>query len=338
MIKPAGAACNLACEYCYYLAKALLYPHGTFRMTDETLEAVTSAYLQAHPGPEVVFGWQGGEPLSMSIDFFRHAVELQARYARPDQRVLNALQTNATLVTEKWARLFAEHHFLVGVSLDGPAELHDRYRRRPGGAGTHARVVEGLQILQHHGVECNALVTVNRANAEHPLAVYDHLLGLGLRHLQFIPIVERQSSDTRKVTPWSVRPEPYGQFLCAIFDAWARAHVGEVFIQIFESALSVWAGGPPTLCVFAPTCGRALAVEHTGDLYACDHFVGFHHCRGAVAPDALAALVDSPVQRAFGEAKAALSATCRACRVRHLCHGDCPKHRLRIAEDGAPLS
>ncbi len=340
MLKPAGAACNLACEYCYYSAKTALYPGGRFRMSEETLEAATAAYLRDNSASEVTFGWQGGEALLMGIDFFRRAVALQARHARSGQRALNVLQTNATLVTMEWADFFAEQGFLVGVSIDGPRELHDRYRRDRAGAGSHTRVVRGLQLLQERGVECNALVTVNRGNVEQSLAVYEHLLDLGLRHLQFIPIVERQAADSRKVTPWSVRPEAFGEFLCTIFEAWARRHVGEVFVQIFESALGVWLGGPPALCVFAATCGRALAVEHTGDLYACDHFVFPEHRRGTItdASGALAAWVDGPAQRAFGEAKADLAESCRSCPVLRLCHGDCPKHRLRLAADGRPLS
>jgi uncharacterized protein len=338
MIKPAGAACNLACEYCYYLEKAKLYPGAALRMDDATLARVTEAYLAAHPGPEVTFGWQGGEPLLMGLDFFRRAVALQRQFARPGQRVVNALQTNATRVDDAWAAFFAEEHFLIGVSLDGPPELHDRYRRDRGGAPTHARVVEGLRALQRHGVDYNALVTVNRTNAGHPLPVYHHLRELGFEHLQFIPIVEREAPGKGRPTAWSVRPEAYGEFLCAIFDHWARHDVGTVFVQLFESALSVWLGQPPTLCVFSPVCGWGLALEHNGDLFACDHFVYPEHRRGQVTPDTLAALVDGPEQRAFGAEKAHLSADCAACPVRRFCGGDCPKHRLRPAADGVPIS
>jgi uncharacterized protein len=345
MIKPAGPACNLACAYCYYLEKSAYYPDSQLRMDDETLERVTAAYLQADPAPEVVFGWQGGEPLLIGLDFFRRALELQTKHARPGQRALNALQTNATLITDEWALFFAEHNFLVGVSLDGPPELHDRYRVDRAGRPTYARAHAGILLLQHHNVECNALITVNRANADHPLEVYRHLTSLGLRHLQFIPVVERDPrtgkacpEPSRRVTDWSVRPEAFGQFLWAIFDYWARHDVGRVFVQLFESALSVWLGREPTVCTFSPTCGRALAVEHNGDLYACDHFVYPDHLRGQVTPESLAALVDGPEQRAFGLAKADLSQRCRECPVLRFCGGDCPKHRLRSAEDGKPVS
>ncbi|HEY3416996.1 MAG TPA: anaerobic sulfatase maturase, partial [Armatimonadota bacterium] len=325
MIKPAGPACNLACAYCYYLDKAaLLYPGGLSRMDDTTLECVTAIYLQAHPGPEVVFNWQGGEPLLMGLDFFRRAVELQRQYARPGLQISNALQTNATLIDADWAAFFAEQHFLVGVSIDGPADLHDRYRRDCGKQATHTRVLAGLDALRQAGAEFNALVTVNRANAEHPLRVYQYLTGLGIEHLQFIPIVERVSPEKRAVTPWTVRPEQYGNFLCDIFDYWSTQDVGRVFVQLFESALSVWMGGLPSVCVFAPTCGRGLVVEENGDLYACDHFVSPEYRRGGVTPETLVSLLDGPEQKAFGLAKGDLSADCRRCPTLRWCGGDCP--------------
>ena len=338
MLKPAGSACNLACEYCYYLDKHALYPTGPCRMDDVTLERTIAAYLGAHPGGEVVFGWQGGEPLLMGREFFTRVLELQARYARQGQRVLNAIQTNGTLVTDEWAEFFAAQHFLVGLSLDGPDFLHDRYRRTPAGEPSQAQVLAGLRRLQQHQADYNVLVTVNRGNAGHPLAVYDYLVELGAEHLQFIPIVERERPDSRKVASYSVRAQQYGDFLCAVFEQWARRDVGKVFLQIVESALNVWLGGPPTICVFAPTCGRALAVEHNGDVYACDHFVYPDYLRGNLTAEALPALVDSAAQRAFGLAKADLSAECRRCSVRPFCGGDCPKHRLRLADDGKPIS
>jgi len=339
MIKPAGAACNLACRYCYYLAKKSLYPGSACRMDDATLERVTAAYLQAHPGPEVVFGWQGGEPLLMGREFFARALELQTRYARLEQRVTNTLQTNGTLVDDDWAAFFAEHHFLIGISIDGPADLHDRYRLDGGGLQSHARVLAGLEHLQRYQVEYNALVTVNRGNVEHPLRVYQHLTDLGISFLQFIPIVERQAPGSRKVTAETVRPERYGEFLCAIFNHWARQDVGRVFVQLFDITLAAWLGGVPPLCVFGPTCGNALVVEHNGDLYACDHFVFPEYRRGAVTFENLRDLVEGPAQRAFGTAKASeLPNECRQCPVIMICGGDCPKHRLRLAADDKLIS
>ena len=338
MIKPAGPACNLACEYCFYLEKAALYPNRATRMDGETLERIIAAYLSVHPGPTVTFGWQGGEPLLMGIDFFKRAVKLQAKYLRPGQRIENALQTNGILINDAWAEFFAEHKFLVGVSIDGPADLHDRYRRDRGGKPTHAKVITGLRVLQRHGVEHNALATVNRANADHPLRVYRFLTGMELEYLQFIPIVERENPRSRKPTPFTVRPEQFETFLCTLFDEWARNDVGKVFIQWFESALNVWLGGPPTLCVFAPTCGRAMALEHNGDLYACDHFVTREHFRGKFTPETARSLVDGHAQGAFGAAKADLAPECRRCQVLRFCGGDCPKHRLRLGEGAKPIS
>lgn len=338
LIKPAGARCNLACAYCYYLEKADYYPGSDFQMDDATLARVTEAYLRVNPAQEVTFGWQGGEPMLLGIDFFQRALAWQRRYARPGQVVRNALQTNATLVTDEWADFFAEAGFLIGVSIDGPPALHDAYRRTRGGGATHHRVVAGASTLLQRGVEVNALVTVNRANAGHPLEVYRHLTGVGFEHLQFIPIVEREKPGSHRLSSWSVRPQAYGDFLCAVFHHWARRDVGRVFVQLFESALNVWLGHPPTLCVFQPACGRALAVEHTGDLYACDHFVYPGHLRGSVDSDILKALVDGPEQQAFGQAKARLPQECRQCPVLRFCGGDCPKHRLRDAADGVPIS
>ena len=339
MIKPAGARCNLACEYCYYREKTALYPGSNLRMDEATLERVTAAYLEAHPGPEVVFGWQGGEPLLMGLDFFRRALELQTRYVRPGVRVSNAVQTNGMLVDDAWAEFFAAQQFLVGISLDGPPELHDAYRRDPADRPSHAAALRGLAALQRHGVEYNALVTVNRRNASHLLEVYQYLTGLGVRFLQFIPIVERRSPGSLRLASWSVRPEAYGEGLGAVFDHWARHDVGRVFVQLFESALAVHLGGLPTVCAFAPTCGRCLVVEHNGDLYACDHFVYPEYRRGQVTPEGLLELLEGPEQRQFGQDKAErLPRACRRCPVLAFCGGDCPKHRLEETGEGPPLS
>lgn len=338
MIKPTGAECNLSCEYCYYLEKSSLYPGKKTRMDDATLERITAAFLLTHPGPEVSFGWQGGEPLLMGMDFFKRALELQEKYIRPGLKIVNALQTNGVLINDAWARFFAEHQFLIGLSIDGPADLHDHYRRDRGGKPSHARTMAGLAALQRHKVEHNALVTVNRVNSEEPLRVYRFLTGLGLEHLQFIPIVEREAPRSRKVTPWTVRPERYGTFLCEIFDFWARHDVGRVFVQLFESTLNVWLGNYPSLCVFAPTCGLGLAVEYNGDLYACDHYVFPEYLRGNVTPETLKGLIDSTAQRKFGQSKADLSLECRRCPSLNFCGGDCLKHRLRLTDDGKLIS
>jgi uncharacterized protein len=339
MLKPAGARCNLACEYCYYREKATLYPGSGLRMDEPTLERITAAYLQVHPGPEVVFGWQGGEPLLMGVDFFRRALELQARFCPPGFRVSNALQTNGTLVDDEWAEFFGKHGFLVGISLDGPPDLHDAYRRDTAGRPSHAAALRGLAALQRHGVEYNALVTVNRRNAGRLLEVYRYLTGLGVRYLQFIPIVERRAPANPRPSASSVRPEAYGEGLCAVFDYWAAHDVGQVFVQLFESALAVHVGQPPSVCSFAPTCGRCLAVEHNGDLYACDHFVYPEYRRGQVTAEGLVDLLEGPEQCRFGQDKQdTLPRACLRCPVLAWCGGDCPKHRLEGVEAGRPLS
>jgi len=338
MIKPAGPACNLACAYCFYLEKAALYPGKPTRMEDATLECVVAAYLGAHPGPKVTFAWQGGEPLLMGLDFFKRVIALQRQYARPDQRIENALQTNGILIDDHWAEFLAEHRFLVGISIDGPAELHDQYRRDRGGHPSHTRVLNAIRTLQRHEVAPNALATVNNVNVAHPLRIYRFLTGLGIEHLQFIPIVEAEKRGTRKVMPFTVRPEQCGHFLCTIFGEWSLNEVGKIFIQWFESALNVWLGGSPTLCIFAPTCGRAMAIEHNGDLYACDHFVYRDCLRGNFTPDTAKNLVDGYAQSTFGAAKADLSGQCRNCPVLRFCGGDCPKHRLHLGKDGKLLS
>jgi uncharacterized protein len=335
MIKPVGPACNLACAYCYYLDKSKLYPGARLLMDDDTLESVTRSYLESSPADEVVFGWQGGEPLLAGLDFFHTAVRMQRKYARPGQKVTNALQTNATLIDDDWARFFADHGFLLGVSIDGPSDMHDVYRKDRSGNASYDNVAAGLGCLQRHGVEHNALITVNRANVDHPLKVYRQLIGLGIAHLQFIPIVERQG---RKVAGWSVGPTRYGRFLCEILDCWAENDIGRVFVQLFESTLGVMMGYRPSLCVFSKTCGRALAVEHNGDLYACDHFVYPEYLRGNLTREAAVSLIDGPEQTSFGLAKADLSADCRACEVLPFCGGDCPKHRLNQGMDGKPIS
>lgn len=338
LIKPTGGVCNVACTYCYYREKTELYPASHFRMDDATLERITEAYIANHPGPEVAFGWQGGEPLLMGRAFFERALELQRKHARPGLKITNTLQTNGTLLDDEWGAFFASNQFLIGISIDGPAELHDRFRRDLGGRPTHAAVRAGIATLQRHRVEHNALVTVNRANVQHPVRVYQHITGLGIRFLQFIPIVESDPPFSANLTPWSVRAEPYGKFLCAVFDHWARNDVGRVFVQVFESMLSVMMGQPPAVCVYSPVCGRALVVEHTGDLYACDHFVYPSFARGAVTREALPAVIEGDAQREFGEGKAKLPPECERCGVLPFCYGDCPKHRLRDTSSGRKLS
>ena len=336
MLKPHGAVCNLGCAYCYYLPKEALYPGDNLHLSDELLDVFTRQYIAAHRVPEVTFHWQGGEPTLMGLDFFRRAVALQEAYRRPGMRIHNVLQTNGTILDEEWCRFLREHRFLVGLSLDGPRELHDVYRLDKAGRPTFERVMGGLRLLRKHRVEFNILATVNAANVSRPLSVYHFLRDeAGARFIQFIPIVERTPAG--QVTDRSVTGEQYGDFLIAIFDEWVRRDVGRVFVQTFDAALTAWLGGPPALCVFAETCGAALVMEHNGDLYACDHFVDPGYRLGNIRELELSEMVGSERQRAFGLAKRdALPRYCRECPVRFACNGGCPKDRLLSTPEGEP--
>jgi uncharacterized protein len=334
MAKPAGGACNLDCSYCFYLDAVDLYPSGRLQMSDEVLEAYVEGMLTSRPGQAVDFTWQGGEPTLLGLDWYRRVVEVQRRLAPPGVAVRNSIQTNGTLLDDAWGAFLAEHRFLVGLSLDGPRELHDAFRHTKGGDGTYDRVVEGLRTLQRHGVDVNILTTVNSANVHRPLEVYDHLTAeLGAQFLQFIPIVERAHDDVPSFETPSA--QSYGRFLTAIFDRWVRSDVGRVFVRDFDNALAIRHGIGATICVHAETCGTAVALEHTGDLYACDHFVEPGHLVGSIVDTPIGDLVASPGQVAFGMAKRdTLTRYCRACDVLDFCGGGCPKDRFAITSDG----
>ena len=363
MSKPTGAICNLDCEYCFFLSKDELYPGSGFRMDPVVHETYVRELLDAQRGnPEVVFAFQGGEPTMMGLDFFRSTLELQQRYVEPGQGVLNTLQTNATLIDDAWAAFLAEHGFLVGVSVDGPAPMHDAFRTDKGGKPTFDRVLRGLDALKRHGVEWNALTTVNAANADHGLEVYRFLRDdLGASFVQLIPIVERVTAELLPlaesgwgeraghrplyrqegdlVTHRTVTGAQYGRFLVEVFEEWGRHDVGEVFVSMFDTALAHWLGMDQAgLCVHARTCGEALALEHNGDLYSCDHYVEPGYLLGNLADGrTLLELVDLPQQKAFGQAKVdTLPAYCRECDVRFACNGGCPKDRFLTTPDGEP--
>jgi uncharacterized protein len=336
LAKPTGAVCNLDCAYCFYLSKEMLYPGSRFRMADDLLQAYLRQLIDAHAGaPEVVVAWQGGEPTMMGLDFFRRSTELAAAYRRPGQRITYTIQTNGTLIDDAWAAFFKEHDFLVGLSIDGPRELHDAYRVDKGGKGSFGRVMRGLAALRRHDVEWNALTTVHAANQDRGREVYAFLRdACAARFMQFIPIVEREGD---RVTARSVSPGGYGRFLIDIFEDWVRRDIGEVYVQMFDVALANWYGAPPGLCVHSETCGLALALEHTGDVYSCDHFVEPDHRLGNIRQARLLDLVDSPRQAEFGRAKRdTLPRYCRGCDVRFACHGGCPKDRFTTAPDGEP--
>jgi len=285
IIKPAGAQCNLVCEYCYFLKKENLYKGSDFRMSDEVLETFIRQYLESQPEGEVFFTWQGGEPTLMGIPFYEKAISLQEQYARPGQIVKNALQTNGHLIDDNWGRFLKENDFLVGLSMDGPPKLHDHHRKNKAGQGTHAQVLAGLELLKKHGVDTNILACVSDANVRQPLEVYHYFRDtLGVQYLQFIPIVERVSKTGsqrgEKLTARSISGKEYGEFLIAIFDEWVRRDVSSVFVQLFEACVGVWLGYPASICIFSETCGGCLALEHTGDLYACDHYVWIRKEKG----------------------------------------------------------
>ena len=330
LIKPTGARCNLDCAYCFYLSKEELYPNSNFQMSQETLDQYIRQLLESHPGPQVPIAWQGGEPTLMGLDFFRHAVRIADRHKQPGQEIQHSIQTNGVLLNDEWAAFFHENNFLVGISIDGPAKLHDAYRKDKGGQSSHARVINGLNFLKKHRVDYNILCTVNAVNSLQPSKIYRYFRDeLQAQYIQFIPIVEQVQKNT------SVKAEQWGRFLIEIFDEWVRRDVGKVFITLFEDALANWAGLPAGTCVFNPTCGLALALEHNGDLYACDHFVEPNYLLGNIHQKSLGELVYSNTQQKFGQAKqTTLPKYCRECSVRFACHGECPKNRFIAAPDG----
>jgi uncharacterized protein len=342
LAKPTGPICNLDCEYCFFLSKEALYPGDRFRMSDEMLENYVRQLMESHSVPEATIAWQGGEPTLMGIDFFQRAIGLVERYKRPGQIVHHTIQTNGTLLNERWCNLFRDHGFLVGLSVDGPRSMHDTFRVDKKGRPTFDKVMRGHQLLATHGVDYNILCTVNSANQHHPLEVYRFFRDdLGARHIQFIPIVERDNAsgfqEGETVTDRSVDPEAWGAFLRSVFDEWVTRDVGTVFVPTFDAALASWYGTPPAMCVFAKTCGNAVALEHNGDLYSCDHFVEPGYLLGNILDTHMVELLASPRQRAFGQAKQEmLPEYCLECSVRFACNGECPKNRFTRTPDGEP--
>lgn len=352
MSKPVGSVCNLNCTYCYYLEKSSLYTgSGNFRMTDELLEEFVRQYIDAHEVPLVTFTWQGGEPTLMGLDFFEQVLYYQRKY-RGTKKIDNAFQTNGTKLTEDWCRFFKKHDFLVGISIDGPADIHDKYRKFKTGKPSHEEVMKAIRLLRRFRVEFNTLSVVNDANANRGVEVYRFLKKIGSGFMQFIPVVERradQPSETgltlippgfagpARITDWSVRARQYGRFMISIFDEWIRNDVGKVFVQLFDVTLANWVGALPGLCVFAETCGEAAVMEHNGDVYSCDHFVYPEFFLGNIKQTPLADMMASGRQIQFGKDKRdLLPRYCLACPVRFACHGGCPKGRIIETPDGQP--
>ncbi|MRT51663.1 MULTISPECIES: anaerobic sulfatase maturase [Enterobacteriaceae] len=351
MAKPTGSVCNIDCTYCFYLEKEALYPERNthWQMSDETLERYIRQHIDAQAGDSVTFAWQGGEPTMMGLAFFRRVMALCDKYAG-GKKITHALQTNGILLDDAWARFFAEHRFLIGLSIDGPAALHNQYRVNRAGKGTHDRVMAAMSLLKAHHVEFNTLTVVGKHNVEHALEVYEFLVAAGSRYIQFIPLVERLSNDASsalqlvlpgesaaRLAPWTVPSWQFGDFLCQIFDLWVRRDVERVSVQMFDVALAAWAGQPPVLCVHSATCGHAFALESNGDLYNCDHFVYPEHKLGNIHQQTIHELNHSEQAIAFGQAKEdRLTADCRRCEFRPVCHGGCPKHRFAVSPGGHP--
>jgi uncharacterized protein len=352
LAKPIGPICNLDCKYCFYLEKEVLYPQvKKWSMPDDVLESYIRQYIEAQQTPLVNFAWQGGEPTLLGVEYFRKIVALQKKYAN-GKTIENAFQTNGVLLNEEWTHFFVENGFLIGVSIDGPRALHDAYRVDKGGQPTFDRVMRGIEVLKRNDVPFNTLTTVHRANSNSPQEVYQFLKTNGSGYMQFIPIVERISTQTTedglalvsptfedkaRVAPWSVEPHQFGRFLITIFDEWVRHDVGRTFVQLFDISLQMWFGMESSLCTFRKTCGSALAIEHGGDVYSCDHFVYPKHRLGNIMSDPLSSLARSTMQQDFGNSKeSTLPAYCRSCDVRFACNGECPKHRFLRTPDGEP--
>jgi uncharacterized protein len=336
--KPAGATCNLGCTYCYYLDKAGLYPDWpASRMTDAVLEGYIVQHMAASSGPEVTFSWHGGEPTLLGVDFYRKAVELQRKHKPAGWVVRNGMQTNGVLVDEEWARFLAAERFHVGLSLDGPAELHDACRVNRGGQPTHHLAMRGYDFLRGRGVSLDVLCVVHSLNVRHPLAVYRFFRRIGASYLGFLPVVEAAPGTERGVSEHTPSAEDFGTFLCRIFDEWLAHDVERIGVQYFEEAARPSAGLDHSLCVFRETCGQVPTIEHDGDFFACDHYVDLEHRVGNIRQTPLAEMLDSAAQRAFGDAKRdALPACCRGCDVLAMCHGHCPKYRFVEAPGGEP--
>ncbi|MGM9738827.1 MAG: anaerobic sulfatase maturase [Candidatus Cryptobacteroides sp.] len=356
MIKPGGSLCNLDCRYCYYLDKAFLYGGREPRMTEDMLEKLIRNYIESCDVPEVTFNWHGGEPLIMGLDFYRKAVEFEKKYA--DGKIVhNTLQTNGTLVTPKWADFFASNRFLIGISIDGPEHIHDRYRSSKAGEPSFSKVMAGLRNLVYGGVEFNTLTALSKASEGHGLEVYQFLKSIGSRYMQFLPVVEKvayrknasgkaiKSERPSIVNPgaeendgigtWSISDIGYGKFLCEIFDWWVRNDVGKYFVGIFDATLACLCGAMPGTCVFGETCGGNIVVEHNGDVYVCDHFVYPEYKLGNIAVDNLRDLAGSQEALAFGiEKRNTLPSQCRRCEWVKLCNGECPKHRFAKTKTG----
>lgn len=342
MAKPAGAACNLRCEYCYYLEKG--EGRQNQLMDDRTLREFTRQYIEAQTQGEVMFTWHGGEAMMRPISFYQKALEYQREFGG-DRPILNCLQTNGTLINEQWAKFLRDNRWLVGISIDGPAEFHDEYRRDVRGRATHATVMRAIRLLQRYGIEWNAMAVVNDYNADHPREFYRFFKSIGCQFIQFTPIVERIKPDGRLATlgedgelsEHSVTPEQWGRFLCGVYDEWRREDIGRIFVQIIDATLAGWVGEMPGVCSMAPTCGHAGVMEYNGDVYSCDHFVFPQYYLGNIHERTVTEMMYDPRQTQFGlDKRRTLPHQCRECQWTRVCNGECPKNRFAVTADGQP--
>ncbi|MEI4831796.1 anaerobic sulfatase maturase [Bacillus sp. FJAT-53711] len=356
LAKPTGPMCNLDCKYCYYTEKEAYFPKDdSFRMSDAVLESYIKQYIASQDTQEIVFAWQGGEPTLIGLDFFRKAVSLQKKYADGKQ-ITNTIQTNGTLLNDRWCEFFSAHHFLVGLSLDGPEHIHDMYRIDRGGKPTFEFVMKAIAMLKKHGVAFNILTCVTRHSAYKPLEIYHFFKQQDIQYIQFIPIVEREVNEDaaklslrhatppsllmeeteQEVTPWTVESEMYGEFLIQIFNEWVQHDVGSVYVMNFEWALASWIGIPSPICIFREECGQAVAMEHNGEMFSCDHYVYPEYRLGNIT-DGLTNIMNVPSLLAFGKKKRdTLPKVCRDCEVRFACHGECPKNRFLVSDQNEP--
>lgn len=348
MPKPVGSACNLACSYCYYLEKEKTLACGNSEnqlMSDATLEEFVKQYIAAQTVPEIVFTWHGGEAMMRPIKFYERAMELQRKYGE-NRTIINCIQTNGTLLNARWCEFLKRNNWLVGISIDGPAEAHDAYRRTALGKPTHQTVMRSIRLLQQYGVEWNAMAVVNSINVKEPERFYDFFKQIGCRYLQFTPVVERRADSKNgelctpddvagQLTPESITPEEWGEFATRVFDRWVREDVGEIFVQLFDATLAGWVGVTPGVCSLAPSCGHAAMMEHNGDLYSCDHFAFPEFKLGNIHEHTIIELMNSDDQRRFGERKQLnLPMECKSCPYKKACHGECPKNRFIRTTDG----
>jgi uncharacterized protein len=335
-VKPGGSTCNLDCHYCYYLKKEHLYPKDeSFRMSDSVLEKYIIQHIDASSGSMINFSWHGGEPTLLGLNYFRNIVEMQRKHQLPHQRITNGIQTNGTLLDEDWCRFLAAEGFSVGLSLDGPQEMHDRYRVTKDQKPTHKQAMRGYELLRQHRIPSDILCVVHAQNVQHPIQVYRFFKQIKAQSIEFLPLLEPQPENESGVSPRTVPAEALGNFLCTIFDEWMRQDIERIKVRIFEEAARTAFGQEHSLCIFRKTCGDVPVIEHNGDFFSCDHFVNKEHRLGNIQEAPLVDFLESPAQRAFGQAKwDTLPRNCQACEVLNMCHGGCPKDRILRAPDG----